>query len=418
MVPHERARYVLRWLFIGGIAAMAVAPISALVWHGADWFVSFEAAGRWIYLLPVAGAAVVGVVVHGLLRVASGEGAPAYIASVNMRGGYVSLKLTILHLLGFVLTVGTGGSGGLVGPMTLAGGGFSNALGRGLRRFCPWLRLSRRDLSQVTICGAAAGVGSVLGAPLGGGLFAVELLSADSIEYGYLYPAIVASAVGAAVGRMCGVRPLGWASGSAAVPAAGVPPVLLAVLATAILAGVWALLFVAVYGRVMNLKTRLPYWLAPPLGAVVCVVCALVLGQRGMLGTSAPMLRTAFSAPAAVPVVVCVLMLAGKSMATVGTVGSGGNGGLTMPMLVVGGFLGTACAAACGFDGAAAQSVVAGGAAAMLSAVLNVPIAAAVICIEIFGMDHAFAAALGSAVAFAIAKTEVVYSYWETRSEQ
>ncbi len=54
----------------------------------------------------------------------------------------------------------------------------------------------------------------------------------------------------------------------------------------------------------------------------------------------------------------------------------------------------------------------------MLSAVLNVPVASAVICIELFGTDCAIAAALGSAVGFAVAKTEVVYSYWETKGEQ
>jgi len=418
MVLKDRAAYVSRWVFIGCITGVVAGPVAAAVWHGADWFLQGRVPFGWMYLMPIIGAAAAGIVVHSLSRVASGEGAPAYIASVNLRGGFVSMKLTVLYLLGFVLTAGTGGSGGLVGPTTLIGGGVGNAVGRMLRRFVPWLRLSRRDLNQVTICGAASGVGAVLGAPLGGGLFAVELLRADTIEYGCLFPAIVASAVGAGVGRMLGVHPIGWGIDTGPISAGDMQTALLTVLVTAVLVGVWGLAFVDLYRRASAIRHRVPYWLGPILGAGICVACTMAVRQPGLLGTSGPMLRKLFDNPAAAGLAVCCVVFVGKSLATVGTIGSGGNAGLTMPMLVIGGYLGAACVGISGLSGPAAQAVVAGGAAAMLSAVLNVPVASAVICIELFGADCAVAAALGSAVGFAVAKTEVVYSYWETRAEQ
>jgi len=416
MKPWERAMYVFRWVIMACITGVVVGPIAAVVWHGADWFMSVSVALRWMYLLPVVGALLVGVAVHSFVRRASGEGAPTYIASVNLRGGFVPVKLTALYLLGFVLTVGTGGSGGLVGPMTLIGGGIANSVGRVLGRTVRWPGLSRRDLRQMTVCGAAAGVGAVLGAPVGGGIFAVELLRADAIEYGFLFPAIVASAAGTAVARVCGVEPLGWHGASAAIPAAGLLPAVLIVLAVSISAGFSGMVIVWMYRRATAIRFGLRTWMPPMIGAAVCVACAIAIGEPGLRGTSAPMLRRLFESPAAVGVLACIAVLVGKSLATIGTVGSGGNGGLTMPMLVAGGYLGAVWAGIFGLSGPVAQTAVVGGAAALLSAVLNVPIASAVISIEIFGMNHAIAAALGATIAFAVAKSEVVYSYSETRT--
>jgi CIC family chloride channel protein len=258
----------------------------------------------------------------------------------------------------------------------------------------------------------------VLGAPLGGGLFAVELLSADTIEYGCLFPAIVASAVGAGIGRMLGVQPIGWDIATGSISAGDMRMVLLAVLVVAVLAGLWGIGFVELFRRATAIKHRMPYWLGPILGAGICVACAMTVRQPGLLGTSAPLLRDLFEHPGTMGLAVCCGVLVGKSLATISTIGGGGNAGLTSPMFVVGASLGAVCAGVLGLSGAASQLVVAGGAAAMLSAVLNVPIASAVICIELFGADCSIAVALGSAVGFAVAKTEVVYSYWETKGEQ
>lgn len=411
MIPGKRTAYVFRWLFVSCLTGLVAGTVAAAAWHGADWFLPGRVPYGWKYLLPILGAAAAGLVVHSISRKASGEGAPAYIASINMRAGYVPLQLTVLYFLGFVLVVGSGCCGGLVGPMTIVGGGIGNAIGRMLHRFAPWPRLSRRDLTQVTICGAASAAGAVLGAPLGAGLFAVELLSANAIEYGYLFPAIMASAVGATVGGMLGVRPIGWDAVSVPIPPGDMFMALLAVLITAVLVGLWGMGFTELYRRVAEIRRRVPYWLGPILGAGICVACAMATRQPGLLGSGAPLLSEMFDSPGAMGLVVCCAVLVGKSMATIGVIGGGGNAGFTMPMLLVGGSLGAACSGAMGLSDAAARLAVVGGGAAMLSAVLNVPIAAAVICIELFGIQAAVPAALGSVIGFAIAKTEVVYSY-------
>jgi CIC family chloride channel protein len=122
----------------------------------------------------------------------------------------------------------------------------------------------------------------------------------------------------------------------------------------------------------------------------------------------------------------CIYMLAlllfGKIVATVFTVGSGNPAGLTGPVLMIGAMAGSImgsclipiCTPGAGSGGPEHVGFVAVGMAGMLAAVLNVPIAAVVILMEVFGTTYALPAALGSIIAFSIARSEVVYRYLET----
>ena len=177
----------------------------------------------------------------------------------------------------------------------------------------------------------------------------------------------------------------------------------------------WGIWYVRLFKKANELRYRLPYWLAPVLGAAVCVGCAIVTGQRNLIGTGLPLLQQVFHNTADVALLVCAAIVVGKTFATVGTVGSGANGGLTTPTLVAGGYLGALCAGILGLSEPAVQTTIVAGAAGLLSAVLNVPIATAAICMEAFGSDFALPAVLGSAIGFAVAKKEVVYEYSKTR---
>ncbi|MCD6287701.1 MAG: chloride channel protein, partial [Candidatus Hydrogenedentes bacterium] len=284
-------------------------------------------------------------------------------------------------------------------------------IGRLLKKWVRVLKFSRRDLRQTTICGAAAGVAAVLGTPLGAGIFAVELLSSHEIEYDYLFPAIVASGIGAVSGRLCGVTRPDWPTLTGAVARTDMLFMLICFVVVAVVTGLLGICFVLAYKTVTEFRARMPYWLGPIVGAAICVVCAVGIRRDGILGSGAPMLQTLLDHPAGLSMLVCLLLAIGKSTATLATIGGGANAGLTTPLLVVGGLMGGAFVHMAGLDGVAAQSLAVCGAAAMLAAVLNVPIAAAIICIELFGAAAAVPAALGSVIGFAVAKTEVVYSY-------
>jgi len=112
-----------------------------------------------------------------------------------------------------------------------------------------------------------------------------------------------------------------------------------------------------------------------------------------------------------------VWLLLGKALATASTVASGGSGGLVFPALILGALGGAAAQAgaqAVGLPTSAALPLV--GMAAGRASVLNVPVAGAVLLMELFGTETAVPVALGAVIGFAIGRPWMVYHYSRSAS--
>ena len=77
--------------------------------------------------------------------------------------------MPLIKSVASIITIGTGGSAGQEGPIAQIGAGFGSLLA-GL------LRLPPTDRRLLMLAGAAGGVGAIFRAPLGGALFAGEVL--------------------------------------------------------------------------------------------------------------------------------------------------------------------------------------------------------------------------------------------------
>ncbi len=91
-----------------------------------------------------------------------------------------------MKIVATLFTLGTGGSGGKEGPISLIGAGIGviiNQLAKGGAR-------ARRTLM---LCGTAAGLGSVFKTPLGGALTAAEMVYKEDIESDALIPCFISS---------------------------------------------------------------------------------------------------------------------------------------------------------------------------------------------------------------------------------
>ena len=88
-----------------------------------------------------------------------------------------------------IVTIGTGGSAGQEGPIAQIGAGFGSWLAR-------LLKLPPTDRRLLMLAGAAGGVGAIFRAPLGGALFAGEVLySSTAFESAALLPCLASSIV-------------------------------------------------------------------------------------------------------------------------------------------------------------------------------------------------------------------------------
>jgi len=408
--------YSLRWLVVAVVAGVVIGPLVGLFEDALT--LSEEGLFKLWYLgLPIVGGLLVGLLIRAEPRV-GGNGTQVYIENFERRGRLPGV-LAIRKLMGSLLSLGSGGSGGKAGPVILIGGSVGSVLSR-------WFRVEEREGCDLgALVGAGAAMGALFGMPLSGGLIAAEVVYPASIHYRGLFATLIASCVGATARELL----IGPPHIRAAVTAfrvmcgdelsAGWPDVLQWVVA-ALVASVVSLAFIVLYWWAERLfRTRLRVSvLRPALGGAVCVAVGLLstvvlpVGSPSVrvLGTGEALLKFALNGEGAVLMV--VVLLVAKSLASAATVGSGGSGGLVLPALILGslsGALVSASTLALGWTPAVVLPVV--GLTATLGAVLNVPIAAVVLAVELFGTSVTVPAVVGTVLGFVIGRPWVVYQY-------
>lgn len=144
-----------------------------------------------VLLVPVVmvfGALVVGAVTWAFAPEIAGHGTDAAIRAFHRRAGRIRARVPILKTLVSSLTLGTGGTGGREGPVAQIGGGFGSI-------WADLVRLGDRDRRVALATGMGAGIGAIFRAPLGGAVYAAEILYTADFEPDVFVPAIIASVV-------------------------------------------------------------------------------------------------------------------------------------------------------------------------------------------------------------------------------
>lgn len=173
---------VLAWVLIGLIAfvqrfAWGEAPIEP--WQ--------------VVLVPTLGGLVVGTIVAYWSRESS-EGVVTTMETIALHGGRFRLRVPFAGTLATGISLGTGASGGREGPIVLIGGAVGSALAR-------LVAVDEDRTRALVAAGAAAGIGASFNAPIGGMLFAIELLLGGIRRAGSLQVVVVSSVVGSVTAR-------------------------------------------------------------------------------------------------------------------------------------------------------------------------------------------------------------------------
>ncbi|MGI9016986.1 MAG: chloride channel protein [Euzebya sp.] len=130
-------------------------------------------------LVPTVGALIVGTLVTYWVPEVSGGGIVEVMRTIALRGGRFRKRVPAGMLIASGLALGTGGSGGREAPIVLGGGAIGGLMGT-------LFRVDEDRMRTLVAAGAAAGIGASFNAPIGGMLFAIELilgrLSARSLQ--------------------------------------------------------------------------------------------------------------------------------------------------------------------------------------------------------------------------------------------
>lgn len=178
------ARHDLRFLSLGATIG-AIAAIASIAFretinlvtrlcfghspHSRPFWETIAETPLWlIYLVPVLACIIVPWITDKIPE-ARGHGVPEVMTAVATKRGIMPLKMTISKFITSAISIGTGASVGREGPSALIGAGIGSRIGQ-------FLNFPVNSMKMVVGCGAAAGIAATFNAPLGGTLFAVELI--------------------------------------------------------------------------------------------------------------------------------------------------------------------------------------------------------------------------------------------------
>ncbi|MGI8437171.1 MAG: chloride channel protein, partial [Chthoniobacterales bacterium] len=154
------------------------------------------AAGPWgplIILVPVIGAVGVTWLVQTFAPEARGHGVPEVMDAIYYNKSIIRPVVAVVKSLASALSIGSGGSVGREGPIIQIGSAFGSTVGQ-------WLRIPAWQRTTLIAAGAGAGIAATFNTPIGGVLFAAELLLHE-ISVWTLVPVVISTASASYVGR-------------------------------------------------------------------------------------------------------------------------------------------------------------------------------------------------------------------------
>jgi CIC family chloride channel protein len=137
------------------------------------------------FILPIIGLFLVYLFIKYVAKKPIEHAIPSILYSLSKKGGLIDKKKIYFPLITAPLTVGFGGSVGLLGPAIASASAVSSNLGR-------LLHIDRKTRSLLIGCAAAGAIASIFKSPIAAIIFAIEIFSLD-LTFASLLPLLIAS---------------------------------------------------------------------------------------------------------------------------------------------------------------------------------------------------------------------------------
>jgi chloride channel protein, CIC family len=183
--PHSISLFLLSLLGIimgagTGLGAVGFRYLTGLI-HNVAFFGLFSFdyesnvftdPSRWgalIILVPVIGSLFVTFLVVNFAPEARGHGVPEVMDAIYYKEGIIRPIVAAMKWLASATSIGTGGSVGREGPMIQVGASIGSTFGQ-VFTMAPWQRIT------LVAAGGGAGIAATFNTPIGGVMFAIELM--------------------------------------------------------------------------------------------------------------------------------------------------------------------------------------------------------------------------------------------------
>ncbi|WP_200372042.1 chloride channel protein [Rhodovibrio salinarum] len=295
--------------------------------------------GPWIILAPVIGGMGVVFLVNTFAPEARGHGVPEVMDAIYYKEGKIRPVVAVVKSLASALSIGSGAAVGREGPIIQIGSSFGSSFAQAIG-LAAWQRVT------LIACGAGAGIAATFNTPLGGVMFAIELMMPEVSSRTFL-PVVLATGTATYVGRLFfGIEP------AFVVSLASMPDVeplnwmrLGGFVMLGLACGLGSFVFVRLLAVLEEQFPRLPvnpyiqHALGMGLVGVMMYTFSQVYGHYFVEGVGYATIQGILDGHFTT-IGLLMLLFVGKLLATTISLGSGASGGIFSPSLFLGSTLG------------------------------------------------------------------------------
>ncbi len=341
------------------------------------------------------GGLVSGILVYKFAPEAKGSGIPYVKMTLARMGNLTRVRSIIIKFLAGVAGIGTGLSLGREGPSVQLGAGAGALVGK-------MFKMKGTNQENLIAAGAGSAIGATFNAPIAGAIFVLEELL-NKFSPAILFPVLVATVSASSLARhYLGSNP------SFTLPVV-FSDINIENIPVCIILGLISGLLGVSFAKVIFInnslfeRIKIPDWAKPAIAGFAAGIAGLFIPyvlSSGNLGIDA-LLTHKFT------LLGVILIFIAKFFITPFCFGSGAAGGIFLPMLMLGAFLGYITGVVCNHIGFSADPVVIAllGMGAFLAAVARTPITAVVMVFEMTGgYSHILPIMLSAAIADLVAE--------------
>lgn len=397
-----RSKIILQAVMVGLISGLLVVffkvSINKLFEFIQNFISQFDLSHKLLIfpLITTLGGLISGVLVFKFAPETKGSGIPFVKMVMARMGNITRVRTIVVKFLAGVAGIGTGLSLGREGPSVQLGAGAGALVGK-------IFKMKGTDQGKLIAAGAGSAIGATFNAPIAGTIFVLEEL-VNKFSASLLFPVLVATVTASSVARhFLGNNPsftIPYITHDLSFEGISVCIIL------GIVAGFLGVAFAKIIyknNEFFEKMDKIPNWLKPAIAGfgigVIGLFIPYVLGSGNLSVDLLLQHKLALS--------VVVLVFAVKFFVTPFCFGSGAAGGIFLPMLMLGSFLGYIVASIFNMFGFHVDVVVMAmiGMGAFLASVARTPITAVVMVFEMTaGYTHILPIMLSSAIADLIAE--------------
>lgn len=284
----------------------------------------------WAFLLPAVGATLSALFLNTLLKERAGHGVPEVIYAVSRYGGLLRFRSSFSRLVSSCLTIGSGGSAGPEAPVVMSGA----ALGSNIAKL-----FSLKERQRITLvgCGAAGAIGAIFNAPIAGMVFTLEVILGEWRAFNII-PIAIAAVAGTELSRLLQGNQIPFEHQQYTIGLVDIGASFGIVVFCTIVSVSLARLLKSMHA--VSGKSGTPQWIRPAIGGALVGLLGIYMPM--VLGEGYHFIQEMIQGSFTPGLLLVVIAVMAKMLATALTLGWGGSGGIFAPSLMIGSLVGLA----------------------------------------------------------------------------